>query len=336
MSGSINKQSSAVNDGTPGSLKSFQINSSGALSQAVDTVPSGGDNPAHAIALSTGAVAVFNYNSGNGRIIPTTSNPLKFDNSAGIISFPQLQGASHPHMALEHGSEILIPDLVGPDLFAESFNSKLTFIIIQGSDTIWRLAKSSSGSVYKVQGSIPQPKGSGPRHIAVANNRLFTLHELSSTLAVQTLPAAPNATATLIATASIKPPNPPAGAQFAAAEILIPPTTAAFPTQYIYVSNRNTGVQDPRGDAIAIFQHVNVGTSSEGLKLVNHVYTGINQPRGMAFGPADGRGGEGFLVVAGVAGNAGTKVFKRTERGKNLQLVATNLDIPTRTTFVWL
>ncbi|KAG5635491.1 hypothetical protein H0H81_011046 [Sphagnurus paluster] len=325
----------AVNEASTGALQSFQITSSGALSQAVDTVSSGGDSPAYAAALSTGAVAVFNYNSGTGRIVSTTSNPLKFDNSAGVISFPQPQGgASHPHMALEYGSEILIPDLVGPDLFAESFDSKLTFVIIQGSDTIWRLAQ--AGSAYKVQGSIPQPRGSGPRHIAIANNRLFTLHELASTLSVQTLPAAPNATATLIATASIKPPNPPAGAQFAAAEILIPPTTAAFPTQYIYVSNRNTGVQDPRGDAIAIFQHVNVGTSSEGLKLVNHVYTGINQPRGMAFGPADGRGGEEFLVVAGVAGNAGTKVFKRTEGGKNLQLVVTNLDIPTRTAFVWL
>jgi len=219
-------------------------------------------------------------------------------------------------MALENGKEILVPDL--------------------GGDTIWRLARAGNSANYQIQGSIPQPKGSGPRHIAIANNRLFTLHELASTLSVQTLPAAPNGTALLIDTASIVPPNPPAGAVFAAAEILIPPPTKAFPTQYIYVSNRNVGVQDPRGDAIAIFQHVHVGKHNEGLKLIKHVFTGIDQPRGMEFGPADGRGGEAFLIVAGVAGSAGTKVFKRTDGGKNLKLVATNLDIPTRTTFVWL
>ncbi|GLB40978.1 putative lactonase, 7-bladed beta-propeller [Lyophyllum shimeji] len=309
----------AVNEVTSGALQSFVISPEGTLTPPNDTVSSGGDSPAFATALSTGAVAVFNYNSGNGRIVPTTSsNPTDFDNSAPVISFPQPPppNVSHPHMALEYGKEVLVPDL--------------------GGDTIWRLARSSTSANYQIQGSIPQPKGSGPRHIAIANNRLFTLHELASTLSVQTLPAAPNGTSTLIATASIIPPNPPAGAAFAAAEILIPPTTKAFPTQYIYVSNRNTGVQDPRGDAIAIFQHVNVGTSSEGLKLIKHVYTGIDQPRGMAFGPADGRGGEAFLVVAGVAGSAGTKIFKRVDGGRDLQLVATNLDIPTRTTFVWL
>lgn len=94
-------------------------------------------------------------------------------------------------------------------------------------------------------------------------------------------------------------------------------------------------MQDPRGDTIAIFEHVNVGTKSEGLKLINQVYTGIDQPRGIAFGPAD-KGGEEFLVAGGVAGTAGVLVFRRTEGGKNLQLVAKNLDIPTRTSFVWL
>ncbi|KAF8066694.1 Lactonase, 7-bladed beta-propeller-domain-containing protein [Lyophyllum atratum] len=307
----------AVNEVSAGALQSFVVSPVGTLSPT-DSVSSGGDSPAFATALSTGAVAVFNYGSGNGRIVPTTSSPTTFDDSAPVISFPQPQApsVSHPHMALEHGKEILVPDL--------------------GGDTIWRLARASASGDYQIQGSIPQPKGSGPRHIAIANNRLFVLHELSSTLSVQTLPSFPNGTSTLLATSSIVPPNPPSGAVFGAAEILIPPPTKAFPTQYIYVSNRNIGAQDPRGDTIAIFEHVGVGTSSEGLRLVNQVYTGIDQPRGMAFGPADGRGGEGYLVVAGVAGGAGTKVFRRTEGGKGLQVVATNLDVPTRTSFVWL
>ncbi|KAG6908854.1 hypothetical protein DXG01_003020 [Tephrocybe rancida] len=308
----------AVNEISKGALQSFSTSSTGTLSPALDTVSSGGDGPAFATALSTGSVAVFNYGSGNGRIVATEPrDAVNFVDSAPTITFPApvAPNISHPHMALEHGSELLVPDL--------------------GGDKIWRLAPVSSDS-YQIQGFIPQPVGSGPRHIAISNNRLFVLHELASTLTVQTIPAAPNGTASIIASASIIPPDPPAGAVFAASEILIPAPTTDFPTPFIYVSNRNTGVLDSRGDAIAIFEHVNAGTHQEGLKLVKHVYTGIDQPRGMEFGPADGRGGEAFLAVAGVAGNAGMKIFKRTEAGRNLELVATNLDVPTRTTFVWL
>ena len=169
------------------------------------------------------------------------------------------------------------------------------------------------------------------------DHRLFTLHELSSTLSVQRIPEAPNGTSIIIASVSITPPNPPQGAKFAAAEILIPAPTERFWTPYIYVSNRNIGKQDPRGDSIAIFEHVCQGTPSEGLKLVNQVFTGLDQIRGMEIGPAgDKRGGEEYLVAAGFAGTAGVLVFRRTEGGRNLELVAKNLEIPTRTSFVWL
>jgi len=168
--------------------------------------------------------------------------------------------------------------------------------------------------------------------------RLFTLHELSSTLSVQPLPSIANAnsSATPIATVSITPPNPPSGAKFGAAEIIIPPPTYRFPTPYIYVSNRNIGVQDPRGDTIAIFQHTNPGLPDEGLVLVNQVYTGINQPRGMSIGPKCVKGADEYLVTAGVAGTAGVVVFRRTEGGRNLEFVAQNTEIPTRTSFVWI
>ncbi|KAG6890052.1 hypothetical protein C0995_012510 [Termitomyces sp. Mi166 len=298
---------SAVNEVSAGALQSFAINPTGALSPAIDTVSSGGDGPAFATALSTDAVAIFNYNSGNGRIIATNpTDATAFRDTAPVISFPQPTppNVSHPHMALQHETEVLVPDL--------------------GGDKIWRLAPISGN--YEIQGFVPQPE----------DNRLFTLHELASTLTVQRIPSEPNGTAPIIASASIIPPDPPAGAAFAAGEILIPKPTREFSVPYIYVSNRNTGVQDPRGDAIAIFEHVYADTPKEGLRLVRHVYTGLDQPRGMEFGPEDGRGGEAFLAVAGVAGNGGVKIFKRTEGGKNLELVATNLEIPTRSTFVWL
>jgi len=298
-----------------GALQSFNIKSDGTLSAALDTVSSGGSSPAFTTALSTGSVAVMNYDTGNGKIIPTTSQETQFSTSAPLITFPKpAGGVSHPHMALENAGEVLVPDL--------------------GGDTIWRLKQNAAGT-YAIQGSIPQPQGSGPRHIAIFNNRLFTLHELASTLSVQTLPAQPNGTATTFATVSIIPPNPPAGALWAAAEILIPPPTTAFPTPYIYVSNRNTGTQAPTGDSIAIFEHVNQGLPNEGLNLVNQVYTGLDQIRGMEFGNAD-QGGDQFLIASGVAGTGGVIVLQRTNSGRNLTIVARNLDIPTRTSFVWL
>jgi 6-phosphogluconolactonase (cycloisomerase 2 family) len=308
----------AVNEVYSGALQSFIISNDGALSNAFSTIPSGGNSPAFAAALSTGEVAVFNYGSGNGKIVPMAAgNPQTLDASAPLISLPQpaAPAVSHPHEAVEYNGELFVPDL--------------------GGDKIWRLKRQSAGH-YNIQGQINQPAGSGPRHMAFNNNRLFTLHELTSTLTVQKIPTAPNGTdAGIIASASIIPPNPPSGAAFAGGEIFIPPATPAFPNQYIYVSNRNTGNQDPRGDSIAIFEHVNKDTPQEGLQLINQVYTGIDQPRGMTLGPAHD-GGDQYVAVGGVAGNGGVIIFQRTNGGRNLTVVAKNTDVPTRTSFVWL
>jgi 6-phosphogluconolactonase (cycloisomerase 2 family) len=305
----------ATNENVSGGLQSFGVHADGSLSSALSTVQSGGIDPAFATALSTGAVAVMNYGSGNGKIVPT-ANQASLSQSAPMITFPPpAGGVSHPHMALEHNGEILIPDL--------------------GADTIWRVKQNPSTGALGIQGQIPQPKGSGPRHIAVFNDRLFTIHELASTLSVQTLPPQPNGTSTLFATASIIPPNQPAGAVWAAAEILIPQPSRKFPTPYIYVSNRNTGTEFSQGDSIAIFEHINQGYANEGLRLVRQVFTGLSQIRGMEFGKSE-NGGDEFLVASGVAGSAGVIVLQRTEGGSNLRIVAKNLDIPERSSFIWL
>jgi 6-phosphogluconolactonase (cycloisomerase 2 family) len=105
-----------VNEASTGALQSYEINTNGTLSGAFDTVSTGGSIPAFAAALSTGEVAVMNYNSGNGRIVPTSSSPLDFDDSVPEITFPLTStspsAVSHPHMALEHNNEVLVPDLV--------------------------------------------------------------------------------------------------------------------------------------------------------------------------------------------------------------------------------
>ena len=70
--------------------------------------------------------------------------------------------------------------------------------------------------------------------------------------------------------------------------------------------------------------------------MVKQIYTGLDQIRGMEIGPADERGGEEYLIASGSAGTAGVIVFRRTEGGRNLELVAQNLDMAIRTSFVWL
>ena len=220
----------------------------------------------------------------------------------------------------------------------------------QGNDKIWRLGEvDGSPGDYVVHGEIQQPIGSGPRHIRIRgmpsshtvssvlfvdsapDNMMYTIHELASTLTLQEVPSYPNGTSQILSNVSIIPPDPPAGSAFAAAEILIPEPTAEYPIPYIYTSNRNTGVQDPRGDTVAIFENVD-----NQLVLRNQIYTGLDQIRGMMSGEQAGCGGEAYIVAAGFAGTAGVKVFKRIEGGANLEEVAVNAAIPTRTAFVWL
>ncbi|KAJ2920793.1 hypothetical protein H1R20_g16301, partial [Candolleomyces eurysporus] len=306
----------AVNEMAPlGALQSFKIAPDGSLSDALDTVSTLGADPAHVVALPNGKVVVMNYSTGDGRIIKTTHGGAKFNGSGPLIKFQVPPGTlSHPHQTVQYGDALLIPDL--------------------GADTIWRLQEEQDSDKVVFKEPIPQPKGSGPRHISIVGDRLFTLHELSSTLSVQPIPAL-NATSSAITRVSVAPEDAPAGAKWSAAEILIPPPTKRFPKSYIYVSNRNLGLSDPRGDTIAIFEHVNKGKADEGLVLVNQVHTGLERVRGMEFGPV-GTGGDEYLVASGVTGKGGVAVLKRVDGGRNLKVVARNLEIPTRTTFVWL
>ncbi len=187
---------------------------------------------------------------------------------------------------------------------------------------------------YKIQGQIDQAPGSGPRHIVVRGDQLYTIHEDDSTLTQQTIPSDP-ATHAAPATAnfSIVPPGVPQGATLFAAEILLAEASTQpgsnFSQPFIYASNRNTNtaVLDPRGDAIAIY------AVEPELTFVKHVFTGLNQIRGMEL---SGGSENEFLVAAGVGGTAGTIVLKRTQGGADLEIVATNKEIPTRSSFVWL
>lgn len=414
----------SVNEiGPVGSVQSFLVDEEGGLT-VVDTAPTGGNGPTYTEFLSTGEVTGLNFGSPNASFVQTDpADPKKFiveTLPTSVVSFPALQGASNPHQSLEHNGEVFIPDL--------------------GADKIWRVSKNNVTGIFEVHGQIDIDPETGPRHIAIRDNKIFTLHELVSTLTVQEIPAFPNGTTLpLIANVSIVPPQelldqdkgvgaPSFNGSFFAAEIVISEPSALFPNPLIYVSNRNLGPDvDSRGDAIAIFEfpflvtpnntnplpsssfmgsarptafatgspsgleepvensaavadlmppslkrmwkrHVSarghgaiarrqivaepspaaspaipsvpspVPTDSplpiSDLKLVTHVFTGLQQIRSFAIGnTADG--GDEFLI-AGANTEGGVAVFRRADGGKSLEVVARNLDLGNRTSFVWL
>lgn len=155
------------------------------------------------------------------------------------------------------------------------------------------------------------------------------MHELDNTVTVQKVPEVGTNSSELLGNVTIIPDDAPAGAKYGAGEILIPATSDAFPTQYIYATNRNVGTEtDTRGDSVAILEYSTDG----GLKVLSQFHTGIQQIRGAVFG---GENNE-YLIASGVVGEGGVAVFKRTEEGKNFEEVARNTDVATRTSFLWV
>ncbi|KAK0186474.1 Lactonase, 7-bladed beta-propeller-domain-containing protein [Armillaria mellea] len=330
----------AVNEIQPvGNLQSFSVGDAGLLS-LVDTVTTGGNGPTFTNPLSTGEVTGMNFGSPNCSFVATVpDNPLHFEKDSPIINFPAgPNAASNPHMSLEHNGEVFVPDL--------------------GADKIWRIVNDGAPGKFRVQGQIDIDSGAGPRHIAIHDDILFTVHEKTSTLTAQHIPEAPNGTTfPLLANVSVVPANPPEGTSFAAAEILISTPTERFPTPLIYVSNRNIGTTiDPAGDTIAIFQFNN-GTSSnspctestkqrmkrvnriakrgtESLELLAQVPTGLQQIRSMSLGKVEDGGDE--FIIAGANTVGGVVILQRVEGGRNLVQVARNEDIANRTSFIFL
>ena len=74
-----------------------------------DPVSSGGDGPACRRIVDRPS----GHPSGNGKFVPTISDPLHFAKNSSLITFP---GVSHPHMALERTAEVFVSDLVSLNL----------------------------------------------------------------------------------------------------------------------------------------------------------------------------------------------------------------------------
>jgi len=144
---------SSVNEVSPiGAVQSFIIHPDGSLSTPQDTVSSTGDRPAFVAALSTGQVGVMNFDGGSGLFTPTTDSPLHFERHAPAITFPTKPNTiSHPHMLLQHGNEVFVPDLVGPTRLA-SYSP--TLILTQRykipSGDLYNMDQIPARSSYKV------------------------------------------------------------------------------------------------------------------------------------------------------------------------------------------
>ncbi|KAJ6455153.1 Lactonase, 7-bladed beta-propeller-domain-containing protein [Mycena sanguinolenta] len=302
----------AVNEVGPlGALQVYETTPAGGLT-LLDQVSSGGNGPAFCAPLSTGQVAIMNYGSGNGEIIPTVNGGTKFDNSTTVlVTFaPPFNGSSNPHMAYEHGNEIFVPDL--------------------GGDKVWRIGQTGGPGDFSIHGFIPQPLGTGPRHMAILDDTIYLLHETANLLTAQLIPPYPNGTVTpeFLANATTVPSDVPAGGTYAAAELLLSPTSSDYPHPYLYASNRNIGgTPDPRGDSIAIFDPI----SKPELALVKQVFTGLVEIRGMELGV--GEVGESYLVAMGAV-SGGMVIYKRTDGGKDLVEVARNSSAVPRTSAV--
>jgi hypothetical protein len=69
------------------------------------------------VVVQIGSLTPHKYGAGSGEVIPTTYGGSKFDNSTSVLlTFPPpvggITGMSNPHMALEYGREVFVPDLV--------------------------------------------------------------------------------------------------------------------------------------------------------------------------------------------------------------------------------
>ncbi|KAJ4485779.1 Lactonase, 7-bladed beta-propeller-domain-containing protein [Lentinula aciculospora] len=274
---------------------------------------SGGKDPCSVVVVK-GELLIANYSSGSISVLPVSKNspyilaksPTSTITLTGSGPNHERQLSSHAHQVFYHQEtdEVLVPDL--------------------GGDRVYRLRTDAKGT-WKIASHIDHEAGGGPRHVAIHDGHLYTLLELKSSVAKHSFPHSPGSDVQFVAEASTMYNLPPLPNDMLAAEILIPKPNAAYPTPYMYVSNRNH--PSPDGDSVAIFSI----DKPNALELIAEVRTGLRHLRGMEFGGPDSK----YLCAGGLYAG-GIRIFERTEGGKNLKLVAQDPNVKAPTGFLWV
>ncbi|KAJ7600546.1 Lactonase, 7-bladed beta-propeller-domain-containing protein [Mycena floridula] len=266
---------------------------------------SGGDGPSSVLA-SADQVFVANYPSGTVAAL-SVSTTLPFIQKGNVAqlhgSGPNLQRqeSPHPHQVILRGQELLVPDL--------------------GTDRTWRFSATDFGEPL---GFIQYASGMGPRHIALLDDYVLTLHELGNAITCHRLdpfPAEPVLVCGPKSTLSAEYQD----REVLGGEILIPVPNATYPRKYIYISNRiDPIITSPDHSIHDTIDRVCLTWAAE-------ISTGLRHLRGMEFGGPDDK----FLVAGGLYAG-GVKVFERIDGGKGLKAVAQNVNLKSPTGFLWM
>ncbi len=161
-----------------------------------------------------------------------------------------------------------------------------------------------------------------------AEDILYTLNELTSTLTAHRLPPLPAAPTLLSTTPTIRcPSEEPLGDRLAAELLLAPAVTGedGGDPSFLYASNRND--PSPAGDTLAVFSL----EKPEAPELVAEVHTGLRHLRGAAIVGEDSR----WVVLGGTQGG-GVKVYERVDGGRSLREIASLPGVEQPTAFLWL
>ncbi|KAF8748534.1 isomerase YbhE [Rhizoctonia solani] len=219
---------------------------------------------------------------------PLAADKIHFGNPYQTVAFngtgpnQSRQEKSHPHQVIEYGNEYLVPDL------RTKFGGSQRLVPAH----------------FKIAVIF-----NNPLERTTSRTTLYTLHELSSTLTQQTIPALGTSTqAPITSSVSIIPPGSSNPSAFTAAELLLSPISSAFPKQYLYATNRG----DSSSDAVTI-----VDIEGNTLKIVGYVPTGLKQLRGASLSPGDGK----YLALSG-QGTGDVAIFERINGGTGLKQIA--------------
>ncbi|EIW80175.1 3-carboxy-cis,cis-mucoante lactonizing enzyme [Coniophora puteana RWD-64-598 SS2] len=304
-----------LSDTTSGEIVALRYTGPGSGVKEIGRSKNGGVDPCHLL-VTEDEVVTANYKEGGVAVTPiSTSRPYLFPDGAYQLDMPFYapgpnrirQAGSHAHQIVPSSdrAELLVPDL--------------------GADRTWRLGK-KDGRWAVLEESIKYEPGSGPRHVVLLDGKLYTLLEITSRLATHAFPSGTSLSKSISTLTS--PPPASSGAVMVAAELLAPLLNSTFPTQHLYVSNRDD--PSPEGDTIAIFA---LDAEHDGVPvLVNEVRTGLRHARGMVFGGPD----DLYLAVGGKDGG-GVKIFERVDGGTRLkELAQIEEGIRSPTHFLWM